>query len=189
MQPIFTMQYGEFMVADYLSQKLKRISVFIPASAQEKGIDILLYRFNNERNRNTVCTIQVKMSRIYYSKAKTKIANKFPYYIWFKRFDTQPNADWYILMGIYAKLPMEEPRSKYTDTKWDRIMLAFTNQEMTDFISGLRQKRDPAKQDTMFDFGFNDVKEIYQTRGYPEIRRMDHFLLDNRLEEIAGSFK
>lgn len=41
----------------------------------------------------------------------------------------------------------------------------------------------------MFDFGFNDVKEIYQTRGYPEIRRMDHFLLDNRLEEIAGSFK
>ena len=84
---------------------------------------------------------------------------------------------------------MEEPRSKYTDTKWDRIMLAFTNQEMTDFISGLRQKRDPAKQDTMFDFGFNDVKEIYQTRGYPEIRRMDRFLLDNRLEEIAGAFK
>ena len=38
MQPIFTMQYGEFAVADYLSKKIKNVSVFIPASAQEKGI-------------------------------------------------------------------------------------------------------------------------------------------------------
>lgn len=48
MLPIFTMQYGEFMVADYLSQKLKQISVFIPASAQEKGIDILIVLIMSE---------------------------------------------------------------------------------------------------------------------------------------------
>ena len=63
MQPIFTMQYGEFAVADYLSKKIKGTSVFIPASAQEKGIDLLLYRYDNNCNKTN--TIQVKMSRTY----------------------------------------------------------------------------------------------------------------------------
>lgn len=44
MEPIFTIQYGEFAVADYLAKKIKDASVFIPASAQEKGINLLLYR-------------------------------------------------------------------------------------------------------------------------------------------------
>ena len=66
MEPIFTMQYGEFAVADYLAKKIKNASVFIPASAQEKGIDLLLYRHAN--GCNTTNTIQVKMSRTYYSR-------------------------------------------------------------------------------------------------------------------------
>ena len=64
MEPVFTMQYGEFAVADYLSKKIKNASVFIPASSQEKGIDLLLYR--HENGCNTTNTIQVKMSRTYY---------------------------------------------------------------------------------------------------------------------------
>jgi hypothetical protein len=68
MQPIFTMQYGEFAVADYLSKKIKGTSVFIPTSAQEKGIDLLLYRYDNGCNK--VNTIQVKMSRTYYVLVK-----------------------------------------------------------------------------------------------------------------------
>ena len=44
MEPIFTIQYWEFAVADYLAKKIKDASVFIPASAQEKGINLLLYR-------------------------------------------------------------------------------------------------------------------------------------------------
>ena len=47
MQPVFTLQYGEFAVADYLSKNIKEASVFIPSSAQEKGIDLLLYKFSN----------------------------------------------------------------------------------------------------------------------------------------------
>lgn len=46
MQPVFTLQYGEFAVADYLSKSIKEASVFIPSSAQEKGIDLLLYNSN-----------------------------------------------------------------------------------------------------------------------------------------------
>lgn len=64
MEPIFTLQYGEFAVADYLSKNIKDASVFIPASAQEKGIDLLLYKFCN--GVNLINTIQVKMSRTYY---------------------------------------------------------------------------------------------------------------------------
>ena len=69
MEPVFTMQYGEFAVADYLSKKIKNASVFIPASSQEKGIDLLLYR--HENGCNTTNTIQVKMSRTYYDYEKT----------------------------------------------------------------------------------------------------------------------
>lgn len=65
MQPVFTLQYGEFAVADYLSKNIKEASVFIPSSAQEKGIDLLLYKFSN--GVNLINTIQVKMSRAYYN--------------------------------------------------------------------------------------------------------------------------
>lgn len=50
MEPVFTLQYGEFAVADYLQKNIKDVSVFIPASAQEKGIDLLLYKFRNGVN-------------------------------------------------------------------------------------------------------------------------------------------
>ena len=45
MQAKFTIQYGEFAVAQYLSDNIKNASVFVPTSAQEKGIDLLLYKF------------------------------------------------------------------------------------------------------------------------------------------------
>ena len=61
MEPIFTMQYGEFAVADYLSKQVKNASVFIPASAQEKGIDLLLYRHTNG------CNMYVTFSLGWYS--------------------------------------------------------------------------------------------------------------------------
>ena len=36
MQPVFTLQYGEFAVADYLSKNIKEASVFIPSSRTGK---------------------------------------------------------------------------------------------------------------------------------------------------------
>ena len=74
MEPIFTMQYAEFRVADVLSKEIKDASVFIPASAQEKGIDLLLYR--HLEGRNLTNTVQVKMSRTYYSQKATE---EYPY--------------------------------------------------------------------------------------------------------------
>ena len=57
MQALFTLQYGEFAVADYLAKEVKGTSVFIPTSAQEKGIDLLLYKFCDGINK--VLTFQV----------------------------------------------------------------------------------------------------------------------------------
>ena len=183
MQPVFTMQYGEFAVADYLSKKIKDASVFIPASAQEKGIDLLLYRHDHGCNKAN--TVQVKMSRTYYSEKET---SDFPYYLWFNRFPIQQNANWYILVGIYAKHPDNEISAKAKNIVWDTIMLAFTNKEMSLFMAEVKQKKDNTKDDRMFGFGFDDNKVIYQTRGYAEKRDMSHYLIENRLEEIKHSF-
>ena len=182
MEPVFTMQYAEFKVANCLAEKISDASVFIPASAQEKGIDLLLYRHCD--GRNTTNTVQVKMSRTYYSK---KAADEYPYYLWFNRFDVPKNADWFVLVGIYARLPKEAGSLKGQD--WGEIMLAFTNEEMRAFMDEVRQKRNPEKADKMFGFGFDDEEHIVQTRGYATKRDMSAYLLENRLAEIENSFR
>lgn len=183
MEPIFTMQYGEFAVADYLSKHIKDASVFIPASAQEKGIDLLLYRHSN--GCNTTNTIQVKMSRTYY---KDKPGSGYPYSLWFNRFPIQSNANWYVLVGIYAKHPSNAANAKANDTSWGTIMLAFTKKEMAAFMAEVKQKKDPTKDDKMFGFGFDDAKNIFQTRGYSQVRDMSKYRIENRLDEIRNSF-
>lgn len=184
MQPIFTMQYGEFKVSDFLAKNIRNSSVFIPASAQEKGIDLLLYR--NSNGKNKVVTIQVKMSRTYYDHN-----NGFDNHLWFNRFVVQPNADWYILMGIYARHPKKDQaaNSKVSDTGWDYIMLAFTNTEMKYFMDSVRQKKNPDKPDSMFGFSFNEEQsEIRQTRGYHSQREMSEYLIRHRIKDIEASF-
>ena len=184
MQPIFTMQYGEFSVADYLSKNIKNASVFVPASSQEKGIDLLLYRFENGCNKTS--TIQVKTSRTYYND---KESVGYRNYLWFNRFSVQANANWYILIGIYAKHPDDEKNAKANSTIWDKVMLAFTNKEMQKFMSEVKQKKDHEKDDLMFGFGFDDGDAVFQTRGYPDIRDMSKYLIQNRLNEIYYSFQ
>ena len=177
MIPQFTMQYGEFAVADFLTKNIKNSSVFIPSSPQQKGIDLLLYRYQNKRNMTN--TIQVKMSRSYKNKKWSNI-------LWFNRFEVPENADWIILVGIYAE-KTQDP--KKLNIKWNEIMLAFTNEEMKKFMSEVKKKNDPEKDDGMFAFGFNEPNEILQTRGYHEERCMSKYLIQNRLQEIENSFE
>ena len=179
MQPVFTMQYGEFAVAEYLSSNIKDSSVFIPCSAQEKGIDLLLYRYKD--NHNMTNTMQVKMSRSYKN-------NKWHYSLWFNRFDVPKNADWIILVGIYAKTP-ENINAKTKETKWDTVMLAFTNEEMTQFMSEVKQKKDPSKDDRMFGFWYDENGNIYQERGCVSNRKMSKYLIEKRIAEISSSLK
>ena len=112
MQPVFTMQYGEFAVAEYLSSNIKDSSVFIPCSAQEKGIDLLLYRYKD--NHNMTNTIQVKISRTYKN-------NKWHYSLWFNRFDVPKNADWIILYQDEQVYPYIPHLQKYGIQYQDRL--------------------------------------------------------------------
>lgn len=183
MEPIFTLQYGEFRVADYLANMIG-VSVFVPSSAQQKGIDLLLYRHENGRNK--IATIQVKMSRTYYIDQKLTSKGRLPYDLWYNRFEVPNNADWVIFVGIYAKLPTNED-AKTNSIKWDTIMLALKNEEAKKLMANLKQKKDSSKPDKMFGFAFDDEKNIYQTRGCQSEKVMSEFLIENRLKEIAES--
>ena len=180
MNPVFTLQYGEFSVANELQSKIKNCSVFIPASAQEKGIELLLYR--NEDGLNRCVTIQVKMSRTY------NYGNKdFANTLWFNRFEPQSNADWFVLTGLHTAFPQND-NVKIADAQWNSMFLAFSYNEMVEFMESVRCKKDTSKPDKMFGFGFNNAEEVYQTRGYTEVRDMSKFLLKNRITEIENTF-
>lgn len=59
---------------------------------------------------------------------------------------------------------------------------------MSLFMSQVKQKKDPTKDDRMFGFGFDSQKTIYQTRGFGENRDMSYYLIENRIDEITNSF-
>ncbi|SMC47293.1 hypothetical protein [Papillibacter cinnamivorans] len=180
MQPVFTLQYAEYKVANKLNELFHECSVFVPASSQEKGIDLLLYNRNDHVNQ--VITIQVKSSRVYFGK-KT---NTFQNYLWLNRFDIQQNADWYLIAGVYPRFPSGKAVSEVNcnSINWETLILAFTNREMTELLASIRQKRNPAKPDIMFGFGFNTPDHIYLTRGHPEPDDMTQFLLERRINDM-----
>ena len=181
MGPIFTLQYAEYLVAEYLAKKLSA-SVFVPSSAQEKGIDLLLYRYD-ETKGNTTTTIQIKMSRTYFGNKKNLPG--YDNHLWFNRFQIMDNAGWFILVGIY---PILAGKGSVKDYRWENIMLAFTNSEMKKFMSEVKQKKNPQMDDKMFGFSFDNSKSIFQTRGYPTYRDMSSKLIENRMAEIDSSF-
>lgn len=189
MEPLFTIQYGEYAVADYLSKNLNNTSVFIPSSAQEKGIDLLLYRHDCS-GRNMTNSIQVKMSRTYFDK-KVKLPD-CPFHLWYNRFEVRENANWFILIGIYPVFPKRLSSGADTsrpEIRWGNIMLAFTNPEMKLFISEVKQKKNTTKDDRMFGFSFNDNGSVYQTRGFSSYRDMSQYLIERRINEIDQSFE
>ena len=111
----------------------------------------MLYRYDDGCNKTN--TIQVKMSRTYYND---KEDSGYPFYLWFNRFPVQQNANWYILVGIYAK-HSDEPNAGVKSTTWDTIMLAFTNKEMSLFMSEVKQKK---TQQKMIECSVSDLIQV-----------------------------
>lgn len=184
MQPIFTLPYSEYAVANVLNEKFKDYSIFVPASSQEKGIDLILY--NRKAAANRVVTIQVKSSRTYMNQKITK-SQPFRYYLWLNRFEVQENADLYFLTGIYPNIPQNFKEVNCNSIKWDSIILVFTNEEMKVFLQNIKLKNSN-KPDKMFAFGFNDVNTINLTRGCPTPKPMSEFLLDKKIDMIKSMF-
>jgi hypothetical protein len=191
LDPIFTIQWPEFLLANRLQRLLPRsegFSVFVPVSRQEKGIDLAIIR-KQPQLATKVATIQVKASRTYSpSPPKRKSTKRFRFYTWFNRFLVPDEADFFLLIGMYAP---DAARTTRAGADWYKdCTLLFTSKEMKRFMSScLTVKR---KEDKMYGFGFDDEQKAVQTRGDRNRGSIDFTdrLLANRiglLREMLGT--
>jgi hypothetical protein len=186
MEPVFTLQWPEFVVAQRLQSLLPRkdgYSVLIPLSRQEEGVDLaVLHRSSNKRSKTI--TIQVKASRTYLPPApKRKDTIRFRFYTWFNHFDVPDRADFVILFGMYAP---DLAKTTRVSAEWYKdCSLLFTREEMRKFLENC--KTVGGTPDRMFGFGFNDMSKIILTRGDMNRKHRDfaQYLLEYKIAKLG----
>jgi hypothetical protein len=174
MEPILTLPYSEWLVAEQLMKELSEsdgFSVYAPLSRQERGVDLLLSRRIGHTSQ--IATLQVKYSRAY----EAKHGAQFKFAVWFKAFRIPPEADFVILASLYPNITGSGGGKR--SSWWLPLMLVFRREEMATFISSLRTKS--GNPDTMFYFGFDSPTRVFQTRGAPEHRDWSEFTFQHRL--------
>jgi hypothetical protein len=103
MDPIFTLPYPEFCVAEQLARGLpasQGYSLYAPVSRQQPGVDLVLAR--RRGSKVNVAFIQIKSSRTY---SKTIIPTPrrrkpFRYDTRFNNFECPPQADFFCLVAL-----------------------------------------------------------------------------------------
>jgi hypothetical protein len=184
MEPIFSLPYSEFCVAQQLSRLLpsaKGYSLYAPVSRQQPGVDLVIARRRGRRVR--VACIQVKSSRTY-SRPTATIRTKKPfrYYTWFNNFDCPPEADFFCLVALYPAVDAAQKRE--LGTWWAPQVLLFSQSEMRRFLRQVRTVG--GRRDRMFGCGFDRPDQAFQTRG-DSARRFRDFsdhLLPRRLGKL-----
>lgn len=187
MDPVFTLQWPEFVLAVRLQHMLTKkqgYSVMIPLSRQEKGIDLAILRKRGGAHR--AITLQVKASRSYsHSPPKRVKTKRFLHYTWFRRFDPPQDADFVLLFGLYAP---DTGRTRRVNAKWYRdCTLLFTRHEMKKFMTSCLTVG--GQPDRMFGFGFDGPTKVFLTRGDQRRRLTDYsdHLLDARIGLLRAS--
>lgn len=181
MEPVFSLPYSEFCVAQQLSRLLpgaKGYSLYAPVSRQQPGVDLMIARRHARRVR--VACIQVKSSRTYSRPTATPRTKKpFRYYTWFNNFDCPPEADFFCLVALYPAVDAAQKRE--LGTWWAPQVLLFSQSEMRQFLRRVRTVG--GRRDRMFGFGFDRPDHAFQTRGDSARRFIDfsHHLLPRRL--------
>ena len=190
MDPIFTLQWSEYVLAERLQAELQKdegYSVWIPLSRQEKGVDLAVLKRRADGKTKTI-TLQVKASRTYRtSEPKREATQRHSFHTWFNRFDVPEDADFFLLFGQYAP---DVARTRKVGPQWYKDMtLLFTNQEMKEFMSNCRTVG--GKEDRMFAFGFDDDSKIVQVRGDAgrEQRDFTKYLLSNSLPRLRTALE
>jgi hypothetical protein len=183
MEPVFTLQWPEYLLSQELSKsfpKSKHYSVLVPASRQEKGIDLALV-CKRPGSKSRVALLQVKASRTYPHEApKLESTKRYRFGTWFNRFDPSPDADFFLLLGMY---PPDTARTKPVNAAWYRHWtLLFTLAEMRRLMSSCRTVG--GTPDRMFGFDFDTEARIVQTRGDQKRLQLDYtdHLLGNRVD-------
>jgi hypothetical protein len=184
MEPVFSLPYSEFCVAQQLSKLLPAAagySIYVPISRQQPGVDLILARRRNRRT--TVAAIQVKSSRTYSHPSSTRRTRReFRYYTWFNNFDCPPEADFICLIALYPATDTHARRE--LGSWWAPMVMVFTQKEMRRFLN--RVKTMSGSTDKMFAFGFDEPNAVYQTRGDRRRRYADFsdHLLRRRLRML-----
>ena len=184
MEPVFSLPYSEFCVAQQLSRLLpsaKGYSLYAPVSRQQPGVDLVIARRRGRRVR--VACIQVKSSRTYSRPtATTRTKKPFRYYTWFNNFNCPPEADFFCLVTLYPAVDAAQKRE--LGTWWAPQVLLFSQSEMRRFLRQVRTVG--GRRDRMFGFGFDRPERAFQTRG-DSARRFRDFsdhLLPRRLGKL-----
>jgi len=190
MDPVFFLQWPEFLIAERLQKlfsKSQGYSVLIPASRQEKGIDLaLLTKQGSSPSR--VITFQIKASRTYGGdEPKRETTKRFMHRTWFNRFPVPDEADFIVLFGLYA--PDRSQTRRVAATWYRDCTLLFTNEEMRTFMARCLTRS--GKPDRMFGFGFNDPHAVFQTRGDQNRRFADFsdYLIERRLDLLRNALQ
>jgi hypothetical protein len=169
MEPIFSLPYSEFCVAQQLARLLPAkdgYSIYAPVSRQQPGVDLLLGRRRASRT----------YSRL---KATDRTKRPFRYDTWFNNFDLPKEADFFCLVALYPAVDAAQKRE--LGTWWAPLILLFTQSEMRRFLSSVRTVA--GGRDKMFGFGFDDPGQVFQTRGdsHRRFRNVSDRLLPNRV--------
>lgn len=187
MEPIFTLPYSEFCVAQQLARLLpakKGYSLYVPVSRQQPGVDLLIARRRNQRIE--VASIQVKSSRTFSPRPTTTARTKKPFFrydTFFPNFECPSEADFFCLVSLYPAVDKAQRRK--LGTWWAPQILLFSQTDMRRLLRSVRTRS--GKRDSFFGFGFNQAGEAKQTRGDPKKGRYRDFskhLLPGRLDEL-----
>lgn len=184
MDPVFTIPYPEYAVASQLSRCLpssQGYAIFVPASRQQKGVDLLVTSRKNSITRSM--SIQVKSSRTYSRQSPgVRTRKAFRYHTWYNNFDAPPEADFIFLVALYPN--DERSRSRAIESWWSQVVMVFTHAEMVEFLASV--KTIGGKRDKMFAFGFDTPNRIEQTRGdqFKRYRDFTKHLLAKRVDQL-----
>lgn len=184
MEPVVTLPYHEWIVAEELTRRLPAAtgySVCVPLSRQQKGFDLVVAL--RREDRTSAATIQVKFSRVYEQPASVGLR----FGTWFNTFDPPLEADFFALASLY---PTSEGRHRGARESWWRpLILLFTQLEMAQFMASVKTRR--GTRDKMFGFGFSSPEQVVQLRGDQERLRTDFtaHVLERRLQVLADHLR
>jgi hypothetical protein len=186
MEPIFTLPYSEYVVAQRLAKELpsaRGFSLHAPLSRQEKGVDLVVTLRTGGLTR--AATLQVKASRTYSpQRPSSRAAHSYAFDTLFNVFDVPEQADFVILVAVYPAEVARESRARAS--WWAPLIMLFTQAEMRDFLASVRTKA--GQPDRMFGFGFDDEAAVFQTRGDEQrlCKPFSTHLLANRAKDLRA---
>jgi hypothetical protein len=164
--------------------KKEGYSLLVPLSRQETGIDLAILKKQGGAHRTL--TMQIKASRSFPgSQPKRETTLRFLHYTWFNRFQVPEDADFILLVGMYAP---DTGRTRRVSAKWYQdCTLLFTRQEMSNFMNSCLTVG--GKPDGMFGFGFDAPTKVILTRGDQQRRLEDYskYLLDARMDLLRAA--